>query len=475
MKKIIVLITVSLLSLAVFSQEQGEPKFQQSKHEVSVWAAGGLSTLNYDLSLGDRDSWNFGYMAGLGYTYFFNYNWGLGTGVEFSVLKSSLEIKDFTDNYYAPAFSGADKPLYLSVRGTNYNEDYTAYYINIPILVKYQLDVFKQHKFYAAGGMKIGIPVEGKYSASGSHKALAYDIDSEGNPIGDAMSGFHGLGEVNQVNVKDVDYDLKTNFILSLESGMKWRLNNKLSLYTGLFFDYGLTDIRKGNKNLRVARYLEDDAMNYAPATNPVLNSVHGMNAKAYTKKARTMSAGLKLQLAFGLNPKIDRKFKVIEEKPYEGVTPQQMEQILQKNTDKLVVVIEENFDELYKKLEKEAPELFEPIPTDEIESIVQFDFDKDDLKNVYVPDVDRKIVIMKKYPEVKITLVGHTDNRGSAAYNYELGLHRAQAVKNYMVENGISSSRLYVESKGDTQPIAPNDTESNRYKNRRVEFEMRK
>lgn len=465
-----------LISSVLFSQEQGEIKYQQYKHELSIWGAGGMSTLYYDLSLGDREKWNFGYMAGLGYSFYFNYNWGFGTGLELSALKSSLKLGDFTDNYYSAAFGGMDNPLYLSVRGTDYDEDYNALYVNIPILAKYQVDVFKYHKFYVNGGLKIGIPVKGSYSSTGSYKALAYDIDSNGQPIGDAMSGFHGLGTVSYVDVDKKDFDLKTNLILSLETGMKWRLNDQFSLYSGLFVDYGLLDIRKGDNNSRVAYYTEEDMSTYTPTTSPILKSVYGINDKKYADKVSTLSAGIKLQLAFGMKQKIGRNKKpVIESKGYEGITPEEVEQILRRNVDILAHVIEDNFDALSKKLEKESPELFEPIPTDDIESIVQFDLDKNDLKKIYLPDIDRKIAILKKYPEVKMTLIGHTDNSGSENYNYELGLRRAQAIKEYMVQRGISPDRLSVESKGDLQPIVPNDTADNRYKNRRVEFKIRK
>ncbi|MDL2290410.1 OmpA family protein, partial [Paludibacteraceae bacterium OttesenSCG-928-F17] len=414
----------------------------------------------------------FGYMAGLGYTYFFNYHWGLGVGAEFSALRSSLELDD-VDNYYAPAFGGVDRPVYLRVDLNNYEETYKAFYINIPIMAKYQVDAFKQHKFYAAGGFKLGIPVKANYSAEGSHKALAYDVDVDGNPMGDAMSGFHGLGVDNRVNVSKKDLDLKFNLALSLESGIKWKLGDRFDLYTGLFVDYGLLDVRK-DKDLRVADYFENADYNYAPETNAVLSSVYGTEDKKYTKRVNTFSAGIKVQLAFGLNSKVDRKEKERNaEKPFEGVTPEQMEKIMKENTDKIVDVIEKNFEELRKQLEEEAPELFDAIPTDEIEAIVQFDFDKDDLKKVYIPGIDNKIEILKKYPEVRMMIIGHTDNRGTKDYNHLLGLHRAQAVKNYMVEHGIAADRLFVVSKGDTAPVEPNTTEENRYKNRRVEFEM--
>ncbi len=86
------------------------------------------------------------------------------------------------------------------------------------------------------------------------------------------------------------------------------------------------------------------------------------------------------------------------------------------------------------------------------------------------VMDVDRVAEFLKKHPEVTAILEGHTDSTGPAAYNMELSKRRAEAVKKALVERGIDASRLKVEAYGETKPIAPNDTEEGRAKNRRVE-----
>jgi len=71
------------------------------------------------------------------------------------------------------------------------------------------------------------------------------------------------------------------------------------------------------------------------------------------------------------------------------------------------------------------------------------------------------------------VIAVGHTDSVGSAEYNLKLGERRARAVKAYLVTKGVNASRIYVESKGETQPIADNKTSAGRAKNRRVEIEV--
>ncbi|UUZ57334.1 OmpA family protein [Massilia sp. H-1] len=73
---------------------------------------------------------------------------------------------------------------------------------------------------------------------------------------------------------------------------------------------------------------------------------------------------------------------------------------------------------------------------------------------------------------EVMVT-VGHTDAKGSDAYNQALSLRRAEAVKAYLVSKGVAASRVYTEGKGEGQPVADNKTDAGRAENRRVTVEV--
>ena len=71
------------------------------------------------------------------------------------------------------------------------------------------------------------------------------------------------------------------------------------------------------------------------------------------------------------------------------------------------------------------------------------------------------------------IIAVGHTDSVGTDAYNQKLSIKRSEAVKAYLVSQGIEKSRVYTEGKGELQPVADNKTAEGRSKNRRVEIEV--
>jgi len=105
----------------------------------------------------------------------------------------------------------------------------------------------------------------------------------------------------------------------------------------------------------------------------------------------------------------------------------------------------------------------------------IYFDFDKAELKPESFPELDKLIKFLLENPELKIEIRGHTDNIGTKEYNLQLSLARAEAVANYLIGKGIDRKRIEVLWFGDEQPIAPNDTEENRQKNRRVEFKLKK
>jgi len=77
----------------------------------------------------------------------------------------------------------------------------------------------------------------------------------------------------------------------------------------------------------------------------------------------------------------------------------------------------------------------------------------------------------LRENPNIRLRVTGHTDSIGSDAYNRSLALRRANSARNYLVQQGISGNRLMVDGQGEARPIASNDTEVGRARNRRVEF----
>lgn len=87
------------------------------------------------------------------------------------------------------------------------------------------------------------------------------------------------------------------------------------------------------------------------------------------------------------------------------------------------------------------------------------------------VATVDSLVAILKAYPSVSVTLEGYTDTTGEPTANKQLSLDRAVAVKELMVKGGIANSRIASAGYGQENPVANNDTEQGRAKNRRLEL----
>ena len=101
----------------------------------------------------------------------------------------------------------------------------------------------------------------------------------------------------------------------------------------------------------------------------------------------------------------------------------------------------------------------------------VLFDFGKADIKPGSYGYLDEIAAILGQNPSLKVEVQGHTDNVGTAAFNQKLSIKRAQAVVDYLVSKGVAPDRLSISGFGFSRPVASNDTDEGRAKNRRTGF----
>ena len=134
-------------------------------------------------------------------------------------------------------------------------------------------------------------------------------------------------------------------------------------------------------------------------------------------------------------------------------------------------------------ELEEPAPEpIPEPVPEPKKDDVwvfdsgrLNFDFDKSVVKPQYF-ELLRNVKDYAEQNDFKLTIIGHTDSKGSDEYNMALGMRRAIAVRDKLLEFGLDPARILgVESRGESEPIAPNDTGQGRFENRRIEFKATK
>jgi len=101
------------------------------------------------------------------------------------------------------------------------------------------------------------------------------------------------------------------------------------------------------------------------------------------------------------------------------------------------------------------------------------FDFNSADLKPASRESLRNMAAVFLKYPRTRLTVTGHTDNIGPAAYNIRLSERRARAVADVLAGEGVPLSRLRIMGLGFERPLAANDSAAGRTRNRRVEIHI--
>jgi outer membrane protein OmpA-like peptidoglycan-associated protein len=173
-----------------------------------------------------------------------------------------------------------------------------------------------------------------------------------------------------------------------------------------------------------------------------------------------------------GISNPADGSFKI--------VLPYDKNYLLRASADKFFAISENlNLDSLVKAGYKEIHKDLYLVPI-EVGQVVRlnnvfFDFDKWNLRPESFVELDRVVKLLKDNPAIEIEMSAHTDSYGSDDYNFKLSDNRARSCMEYILSQGIDSSRVTSHGYGETMPVAPNDSPENRQLNRRVEFKILK
>lgn len=173
-----------------------------------------------------------------------------------------------------------------------------------------------------------------------------------------------------------------------------------------------------------------------------------------------------------GVSNPADGSFKI--------VLPYDKNYLIRASADKYFAISENlNLDSLVKAGYKEIHKDLYLVPI-EIGQVVRlnnvfFDFDKWDLRPESFVELDRVVKLLKENPTIEIELSAHTDSYGTDDYNFKLSDNRAKSCVEYIISQGIDSSRVTSHGYGETMPVATNETAEGRQLNRRVEFKILK
>ncbi|MFZ4547031.1 MAG: OmpA family protein [Bacteroidales bacterium] len=133
-------------------------------------------------------------------------------------------------------------------------------------------------------------------------------------------------------------------------------------------------------------------------------------------------------------------------------------------------------------QMDKQAEEIKKTVPDAKVErvgegivvefsSAVLFGFDKSNLSPDAKTNLNKLVNVVNTYPDTDIEVQGHTDSKGTEAYNSKLSVNRAAAVSDYLRNSGISTNRISIKGFGESAPKYSNSSADGQSQNRRVEF----
>ncbi|GHT52395.1 hypothetical protein AGMMS49982_12510 [Bacteroidia bacterium] len=468
---------------------QSAPDSAKSKFlsppEFSVFAGAGRSTL---IGFPNVSQFALGGDAGFGYTYFFNTNWGIATGVSVAFFNSKYKLADISGNYRAndgtdgiPEF-GDNGGFYFTYATKGFSGQQHLFLANIPVMLQYERYVSeydKSYKFYLKLGGKIGVPL-GDINSINRMEELQTSGTFWGTPIKAPES--MGLGTYKNLESPDKIPPPTIAFFASAETGFKWDMKNGKWFYTGIYIDYGINQLLKvSNEPLSIkynANYRERVDADYQ-FPDVIVAKPSGKNP--FTKTI-PVSVGVRVTLAFGHKEREFAKKTEVASPPSSTVVPPAGQIPTPSNRSDTTKVVAKRKVTVTKTQRARVEKMRD---MKQLERPITFEFDRFALLDTIKVVIDEKIIaikkqldedvrILKKYPDVTIIIEGHTCDIGPEEHNITLAKDRAEAVKAYLLQNGIPTKTIVnTISKSSAEPRYPNINEENRQKNRRVEIKV--
>lgn len=388
------------------------------------------------------------------------------------------------------AFDNANNQNYeLRTYYNELTERQNALVLDVPVVIDFRTAIGEKWSFEWGLGAKLNVPVWNNYAVkSGSVETRGYYPSTNIEYANLPQHGFAILDEKPSGTTK-----LKTaGASVFTDLGFNYRMKESLLLYMGVYCNYGVTNmIEAGTEPLFTDKQVYTGTL----ASNQV-------------SKVNALSAGIKLGLVLDFGAQM-RSEKAVKTETEQKIAEQKAELERQQDKEERARIAAEEqakADAAAKaeterlaaeeKVQREAEEKTRLANEEKVRSenekvqmgidinrylaIINanshFDHDKAILKlnNESERALDTLVTIIKDKPEVQLLIIGHTNDLGKDEYNMKLGQKRADAMKTELVKRSISESQLTTSSKGETEPLVPNTSESNRAKNIRIEIKVK-
>ena len=475
-KRIFSIMAAAALTLTVSAQSDLD-------NYIGVSFGGGLNSMLYN-TVDGKSGLGFGFDAGIHYARFFNRWIGLGFGVQYTNSNANITYNwsEVTPGMVHP--SNPNTPCDFTTSFNNFRERQNVGLISIPVEVMFRKVVSDNWAVIFGAGLQLDLPIYGNYIAKGGSYTTTGVFPELGPHVISDMPE-HGFSTYNTAQNAKINNLAKVGGSVIADLGGRVALSKNWGLYIGIYAGYGFTNLLAGAKTETVV------AINPA---DPSKINYNGTFDSGATDKVNLIRAGLKIAVDCGWYDKSRRKKAVVAEEtiitPTDTIAVVAVEPVSNEPTEAEIAAAEAAAEaaakaeaerlaaeaaalEAAKKAEQAAAEAhYEALKT-KVESI-DFHFEsageKFNFNSNERPVVDELCEMMKADKNIKVLITGHTDNTGDAAKNLNYyGVKRAEALKNYMVSQGVSADQITCESKGQTQPVAPNTTKENRALNRRA------
>jgi len=430
--------------------------------ELNVWLDGGWQGLFYKVQNGGA-SLQPGGSLGLEYTFPAARHWNILTGVAGGFYGTKATLAD--GKYSFPQVDATGSAFEYNVSTTGYKETQRFFAFSVPLLLQYHSSGSRT-QWYLSGGGKLLLPFNADVKASaGQLNLTGYYPD-----FNEVLSNLpqHGFGTVDNWS-GSTTYKLKTTAALSAEAGLSFALSGHARLYTGVYADYGLTNMRgKAGNSASLVSY------NSGGLTGVQAGGV--LNVPG-TGNARLLSFGIRVKLGFGSSgkgkhgrkrPAADQA-KPAAEQPKQTQDSAKPQEQPMKPRDSVSTSIPPSRpvrdSEAVQAVERPGSEAVETMQRTVVFGILN----KVDVPEGMQTHLDSVADIMNRYPDIRIAITGHTCSIGTERENIKIGEARAGAVAAYLQRKGIDRSRMDIHSAGESDPLVPNSSPANRSKNRRV------
>jgi len=445
----------------------------QQKHQQYFYftVGSGMHPLSYTLQNGTQKG-QFGSVIEGGYSYFFTSHFGLQSGVGVQCF-GARSVTTATTALPLVDSDGASYEFRTSY--DNWQENQRAFFLEIPLAFQYRTSIGRKLSIQGSVGAKIALPINtvlkttgGKLTTTGYYSY--WDLELSDLP----EFGFSST----TTNYKE-KLSFSPAYLFIADFGGLYSLSDKVDLYMGGYFNYGLNNILKSDSKL------------IYQSENDVYN---GLFAANQTSRVTPMSIGIKLGLYFRRGksePGLESKpINVLEmDRPIEpAVKPDTLEVL--PATDSAAVLSTAQATETTPTVVEVEPvvAISSPVPVADSNSTVSllerirslassipivFHLNSSKSEILETEKLTELSVLVNEHPTIRLRIVGHTCNMGLRDINLLIGKWRALCVESKLLKMGIHKEQLSIETKGSSEPLVPNTSEENRAKNRRVEIKV--